>query len=371
MARPTWTLTGPLSAPHGAVLAGTEITLSLVPGVSRDPSGSDLRAGSTVAVVGADGTLTVKGTGDPVMLLASSPDAPVHYRLSCIPRVLPTVTFTAPEGGSLALDDIVPEVPAPIPPVDASTLRAEWQAALVTDHGALTGLNDDDHPQYALADGTRGAFAAPLGADDNYVTDAEKAALHGHSNKAALDLVSGTNTGDQVLPTWATISGKPAVIGAGATAADARTAIGAGTSSFSGAYADLTGKPTLGTAADNAETDFATAAQGAKADTALQPSTAQAINAQTGTSYTLQASDAGKLVTLDNTGAITLNAPGSVFTAGQRVDVLVLNTGMATVVGTSGATANGTPSLVSRARYSAFTVLWLSATSAVVVGDLA
>lgn len=130
MARPTWTLTGPLSAPHGAVLAGTEITLSLVPGVSRDPSGSDLRAGSTVAVVGADGTLTVKGTGDPVMLLASSPDAPVHYRLSCIPRVLPTVTFTAPEGGSLALDDIVPEVPAPIPAVDASTLRAEWQAAL-------------------------------------------------------------------------------------------------------------------------------------------------------------------------------------------------------------------------------------------------
>lgn len=130
MPRPTWTLTGPLSAPHGAVLAGTEITLSLVPGVSRDPSGSDLRAGSTVAVVGADGTLTVKGTGDPVMLLASSPDAPVHYRLSCIPRVLPSIVFTAPEGGTLALDDIVPEVPAPIPAVDASTLRAEWQAAL-------------------------------------------------------------------------------------------------------------------------------------------------------------------------------------------------------------------------------------------------
>jgi hypothetical protein len=191
MARPTWTLTGPLSAPHGAVLAGTELTLSLVPGVSRDPSGSDLRAGSTVAVVGADGTLTVKGTGDPAVLLASSPDAPVHYRLSCIPRVLPTVTFTAPEGGTLALDDIVPEVPAPIPPVDASTLRAEWQAALaalvlgVTDHGALTGLGEDDHTQYALADGTRGAFAAPLGADDNYVTDAEKAAL------AALQLIGG------------------------------------------------------------------------------------------------------------------------------------------------------------------------------------
>lgn len=104
-----------------------------------------------------------------------------------------------------------------------------------------------------MADGTRGAFAAPLGADDNYVTDAEKAALHGHSNKAALDLVSGTNTGDQVLPTWATISGKPTVVAEGATQADARTAIG------------------LGSAATTASTAYATAAQGAKADTAVQP----------------------------------------------------------------------------------------------------
>lgn len=55
------------------------------------------------------------------------------------------------------------------------------------------------------------------GPDDNYVTDAEKAALHTH----------------------------PAVIAQGATAAAARAAIGAGTSSFSGAYADLTGKPTI------------------------------------------------------------------------------------------------------------------------------
>ena len=42
---------------------------------------------------------------------------------------------------------------------------------------------------------------------------------------------------------------------------------------FSGAYADLTGKPTLGTAAAAATTDFATAAQGTKADTALQSET--------------------------------------------------------------------------------------------------
>ena len=37
-----------------------------------------------------------------------------------------------------------------------------------------------------------------------------------------------------------------------------------------GAYADLSGKPTLGTAAAAATGDFATAAQGAKADTSVQ-----------------------------------------------------------------------------------------------------
>ena len=66
----------------------------------------------------------------------------------------------------------------------------------------------------------------PLGADDNYVTDAEKAALHTH----------------------------PAVIAQGATQADARTAIG------------------LGSAATTASTAYATAAQGATADGAAQKS---------------------------------------------------------------------------------------------------
>ena len=108
----------------------------------------------------------------------------------------------------------------------------------------------------------------------------------------------------------------------------------------------------------------------ADADAALALLDAQPVNAQTGTTYTLVAADAGKLVTLTNAAAITLTVPASTFTAGQRVDCLVLGAGMVTVVG-SGATVNGTPSLVSRAQYSAFTVLFTSATTAVVVGDLA
>ena len=104
---------------------------------------------------------------------------------------------------------------------------------------------------------------------------------------------------------------------------------------------------------------------------ALLVGLAQFINAQTGTTYTLQASDASKLVTCTNSGAITVTVPASTFSAGQRVDLLVLGAGMVTVAAGSGMTLNGTPSLVSRAQYSALTVLFLSATSAVVVGDLA
>ena len=49
---------------------------------------------------------------------------------------------------------------------------------------------------------------------------------------------------------------------------------------------------------------------------------------------------------------------------------VVAGSGMVTAVGSS-CTVNGTPSLVSRAQWSAFTVLFTSATAAVVVGDLA
>ncbi len=47
------------------------------------------------------------------------------------------------------------------------------------------------------------------------------------AERTKLTNTSGTNTGDQTLPTWTTLADKPAVIAAGATQADARAAIGA------------------------------------------------------------------------------------------------------------------------------------------------
>lgn len=82
----------------------------------------------------------------------------------------------------------------------------------------------------------------------------------------AVDSVNG-QTGVVVL-TAASVGAATAA--QGATADSAVQPGDLATVATSGAYADLSGKPTLGTAAATAATDYATAAQGAKADTALQ-----------------------------------------------------------------------------------------------------
>lgn len=111
-------------------------------------------------------------------------------------------------------------------------------------------------------------------------------------------------------PDWDTLEGKPTVIGAGATQAAARTAIGAGTSNLvigttagtamagdtaipaQATWSNISGKPAfvaegadataaraalgLGTAATTASTAYATSAQGTLASTAVQPATLDA-----------------------------------------------------------------------------------------------
>ena len=97
----------------------------------------------------------------------------------------------------------------------------------------------------------------------------------------------------------------------------------------------------------------------------------QTINAQTGTTYTLVAPDAGKVVTATNASPVTVTVPASMFTTGQRVDVLQSGAGSVTLAAGAGMTLHGTPSLVTRAQWSAVSVLFLTATEGVVIGDLA
>ena len=53
--------------------------------------------------------------------------------------------------------------------------KTRWESVAVsggvTDHGALTGRDDDDHTQYALADGSRGTFATAAQGTDERVPD--------------------------------------------------------------------------------------------------------------------------------------------------------------------------------------------------------
>jgi hypothetical protein len=111
----------------------------------------------------------------------------------------------------------------------------------------------------------------------------------------------------------------------------------------------------------------------ADADAALALLDAQPINAQTGTTYTLVASDAGKLVTLTNSAAITLTVPASTFTTGQRVDIGQRGAGVVTVVAGSGMTVNPPPggSLVMQGQYAYASLVFISATVADLVGLVA
>lgn len=97
------------------------------------------------------------------------------------------------------------------------------------------------------------------------------------------------------------------------------------------------------------------------------------LNAQTGTTYTFVLGDAGKFVTLSNTGAITLTVPANSsvgFVIGTAIDIVQLNTGQVTVVGASGVTVNATPGLKLRTRYSAGTCIKTDTDTWLLVGDI-
>lgn len=98
------------------------------------------------------------------------------------------------------------------------------------------------------------------------------------------------------------------------------------------------------------------------------------INAQTGTTYAPVLTDQGKLVTMTNASAQTVTLPQNTTTAfpiGTQIDFAVLGAGMVTFVAGSGATVNGTPSLITRAQYSAVSLIKISTNGWLAVGDLA
>lgn len=100
------------------------------------------------------------------------------------------------------------------------------------------------------------------------------------------------------------------------------------------------------------------------------------LNAQSGTSYSLQATDNGKFVTCSNAGSITVTIPPSIGTDGAQITVGQFGAGQITFAQGSGVTIVSTGATASapktRAQYSTVTAICTNASSDSwwIVGDL-
>src|SRR5690606_13709717 len=137
-------------------------------------------------------------------------------------------TFEAPAAGTTVDLSEVSEVMLPTPtakyvqtvngtPPDATgnVVVVGGGEGGVSDHGALTGLADDDHPQYARTDGSRGAFASPTHTHDSrYVRTVNNAGPDANGNVTvegggggATDHGALTGLGDDDHPQYALADG--------------------------------------------------------------------------------------------------------------------------------------------------------------------
>ena len=104
-----------------------------------------------------------------------------------------------------------------------------------------------------------------------------------------------------------------------------------------------------------------------------QDDTTLSFNAQSGTTYTLVATDKAKLVTTSNASAITVTIPDDVFAAGNIINVQSIGAGLTTISGaavtitSTGATASAP---VLRAQYSACSIICTASNVFTIVGDL-
>ena len=105
-----------------------------------------------------------------------------------------------------------------------------------------------------------------------------------------------------------------------------------------------------------------------------QDDTTLSFNPQTGTTYTLVASDVAKLVTTSNAASVTVTIPASTFAVGNVINIQSIGVGLTTISGgavtiTSTGSVSSVPLL--RARYSACSIICTATDVFTIIGDLA
>ncbi len=192
---------------------------------------------------------------------------------------------------------------------DATSKANAAAAAAVAALGTAAALNVPATGDAAAGEVVKGT--------DSRLSDARTPTAH---NQSASTISDSTATGRAVLTAL--------------DAAAARTAIGAGTSSFDGAYASLSGKPTLGTAAATASTDYTPAAHvGAGGTAHANAVAAGAAGFMTGADKSkLDGIAAGATVAPTTTDALTEGST-NLYSTAARIRATVL-TGLSTAAGT-------------------------------------
>ena len=126
-------------------------------------------------------------------------------------------------------------------------------------------------------------------------------------------------------------------------------------------------------AIDTTVTADLTTAQTLTNKTLTAPKINLAFNAQTGTTYTLVATDSGKLVTSSNASAVVVTIPAGVFAAGEQINIQSIGVGLTTISGgavTITSTGASAIAPILRARYSAATIICTASNVFTVIGDV-
>jgi hypothetical protein len=166
----------------------------------------------------------------------------------------------------------------------ASTATTKASEAATSATNAATSATESETAKDAAETARDAALAALDNFDDRYLGAKANAPTVDNDGNALIVGALYFNTGTDKLYIWNGTAWQITTSGAAAgdlistnnlsdvtSAPASRTNLGLVTVASTGSYSDLTGTPTLGTAAATASTDYATAAQGTLAASAQQP----------------------------------------------------------------------------------------------------